>query len=74
MYIVIQEAIYRHKIKGLYSDEDTAIARAKHFKRVRDLGVETGDYDGHHKYNVYEVNPNQPIDDLTKHELCFSCR
>ncbi len=57
MYIVIQQAIYRHAIKGLYDDLDVAKSRA--------INVIAEEPDHHHGAAVLEIEPNKGVCDAT---------
>jgi hypothetical protein len=52
MYLVVEDAVYRHQIAGPFPDLDAAIAFAT------DLAIE--DRDGHHDYDIYALDPDGP--------------
>ena len=55
IYIVIEEGVYRHDIKGVYLKESDAVNRAIEVIKQRK--------DGYHRYTVLKCVVGKPIDD-----------
>ena len=63
MWIVVEEAVYRHRILGVFDSQTGAEDRA------RAVSMEGGRYgtpgDGHHDYVVGHLPLNESVDDFT---------
>lgn len=56
MYVITQEGVYRHAVRGVYDDLDLACKKAEEM-----IGHEEDNY---HKYRVSSIFLNTPVNDI----------
>ncbi len=57
VYLVVQQGIYRHDIRGVYTSVEAAVVAAKR--------AAAEDRDNYHEYEVYQTVLDQYVDDVT---------
>ena len=58
VYLVVQQGVYRHDIRGVYTSVDAAKVAAKR--------AATEDRDSYHEYEVYEATPDEYVEDVRR--------
>ncbi len=67
LWIITQEAIYRHKILGIYKSREDALAGfQKYYEEIKASLISNNkygwnDFDGHHNYQLYNVDYGEHI-------------
>lgn len=56
IYLVVQQGVYRHDIRGVYTSSDKARKAARR--------AATEDKDSYHEYDVYEATPDEYVEDV----------
>ncbi len=56
VYLVVQQGVYRHDIRGVYTSPDAAVAAAKR--------AAADDSDSYHDYTVYEATLDEYVEDV----------
>lgn len=66
VFLVVQTAVYRHKIMGAYTKlSDAQLAIQNYIRSELDTDQYQHDADGHHSYEVCTIEANRAIDNDT---------
>lgn len=65
VYLVVQQAVYRHKIMGAYTSLDEAKSSIEFYlhvyKKQEGVNWQPDDADGHHCYEICTILVDRPI-------------